>query len=160
MINLSMPNWTQNQKLVAAALLSILVSAVSTTATAVVQSYTNSGLDIPVLVNVAIVSFFPLLGAALLNYIPAHALQIMQTLQDSTQQAQQSLQGLQQQHNALIAATVQAKSQPAPQPAQIAPTPPTLVAVPTQANSGYVDPLATPITEQMPVPQLPFPVQS
>src|SRR5437879_5113314 len=95
-------NWTQNQKLVAASLLSLLVSVLSTTATAIVQTYTNSGLNIPVLVNVAVVTFFPLLGAALLNYIPAHAMQLLAASEDSKAQLVQSLQGLQQQHNALI----------------------------------------------------------
>lgn len=164
MINLNMPNnWTQNQKLIAAGLLSILVSVVSTTATAIVQTYTNSGLDIPVLVNVAVITFFPLLGAALLNYIPAHAIQLMQSLQDAAQQKQNALQGLQQQHNALIA-VVQAQSQPVTpvQPVPVAPPPtPVAVAQPVpmavaqpvvmpQGSSSYIDPLATPITAQMP----------
>lgn len=149
-----MPNWTQNQKLIAAGLLSILVSAASTTATGIVQAYTTSGLDIPVLVNVAVVTFFPLLGAALLNYIPAHAMQLLAASEDTKTQLAQDLQRLQQQHSALIAATVQAKSQPAP----IAPPPP--IAVPQQVSTGYIDPLATPITAQMPIAQKPFPVQS
>lgn len=122
-------NWTQNQKLVAAGILSILVSAASTTATGIVQTYTTSGLDIPVLVNVAVVTFFPLLAAALLNYIPAHAMQLLAASEDSKAQLAQSLQGLQQQHSALIAATVQAKSQPV-QPAPLVPSPPVPAAVP------------------------------
>ena len=140
MLNLNMPNnWTQNQKLIAAGLLSILVSALSTTATGIVQAYTLSGLDIPVLVNVAVVTFFPLLAAALLNYIPAHAIQLLAASEDSKVQLAQSLQGLQQQHSALIA-TVQAQSQPV-QP------------VPAAA-------LRAPVSVPQPVQQQPFPPQA
>lgn len=144
MMNLNNLNWTQNQKLVAAGILSILVSAASTTATGIVQAYTKSGLDIPVLVNVAVVTFFPLLGAALLNYIPAHAMQLLAASEDTKTQLAQDLQGLQQQHSALIAATIQAKSQPAhpvPLPAPVAvPQPVQQVPFPPQATPAFTPP--------------------
>jgi hypothetical protein len=88
------------------------------------------------------------------------------TQQSQINTQQQSLQGVISQLMNVLPALFQVHSHPVPtapmpvtvQPAPIAPLP-MPVAAPQQANTGYVDPLATPITAQIPIAQVPFPGQ-
>jgi hypothetical protein len=107
---MNLPPMTQNQKLVLSFLASTAAGAVSAVIAAVVQSYTQQGLDIPVLVNVALIAFGAFFGPALYNFVPGHIQQIMQAYSDTAAMYRSTAQQTQQQHAALTQ-TAQALSQ-------------------------------------------------
>lgn len=107
---MNFPPLTQNQKLVLSFLASTAAGAVSAVIAAVVQTYTQQGLDVPVLVNVALIAFGAFFGPALYNFVPGHIQQILQAANDTTVMLRNNLQQSQQTHVAM-AQTAQALSQ-------------------------------------------------
>jgi hypothetical protein len=168
---MKLPPMTQNQKLILSFLASTAAGAVSAVIAAVVQSYTQQGLNIPVLINVALIAFGAFFGPALVNYVPNHIQQILAAANDTTVMLQRNLQQTQQAH-AAMAQTVQTLAQVAQKQAVAAAQPVPLQGSAQPAASGSVQ-LNSPATNanwmldkpviQQPQPplqgvqQLPFP---
>jgi hypothetical protein len=154
---------TQNQKLILSFLASTAAGAVSAVIAAVVQGYTQQGLNIPVLINVALIAFGAFFGPALLNYVPGHIQQILAAANDTTVMYRNNLQQTQQAH-AASTQTIQVLSQVVQKQAVAAAQPLQGSAQPVQSvNAGnwMLDvPTANTTAVQPPlqgVQQMPFP---
>lgn len=163
---MNFPPLTQNQKLILSFLASTAAGAVSAVIAAVVQTYTQQGLDVPVLVNVALIAFGAFFGPALYNFVPGHIQQILAASNDTAVMLRNNLQQSQQTHVAMaqtaqaLSQTVQAQAvalvQATPPPAPVQPlqgsTPPA-----TQLNWMLDKPTAQQPAPLQGVQQVPFP---
>src|SRR6266704_1323092 len=129
---MNLPPMTQNQKLILSFLASAAGAAASAGIAAIVQAYTQQGLDIPVLINVGLLAFFAFFGPALKNYVPGHIQQILQASVDTAAMYRNAAQQSQQAHAALTQ-TVQTLSKVAQQQA----------ASPAQPLQGSAQPAAS-----------------
>jgi hypothetical protein len=174
---MKLPPMTQNQKLVLSFLASTAAGAVSAVIAAVVQSYTQQGLNIPVLINVALIAFGAFFGPALANFVPPHIQQIIQAGADTQAMYRNAAQQSQQTHAALtqtvqtLAQVAQKQAVAAAQPLQGSAQPVvspnatsgvTQLNFPANANNWMLDkPTASTSAVQpppaQPVQQLPFP---
>lgn len=80
--------FTQAQQLLLSALLSMLGSGVVAGITAGYQVSQQGNINIGVLINTGLVAFFVFFGKALYDYVPSHASQTMQALQDALAEIQ------------------------------------------------------------------------
>jgi len=171
-------NQSQATKLLINGFIALLVSALTGALTAGYLSYTVNGFNLAAIIVVMYTAFLATFIPALYRFVPAHAEEEIAFLRTQLQSLPSGLQGVVQALSGTIAnlnstatsAASQAQNGPlihiytkdatvAPQgtdPAKIEqlPTQATpVVAQPVvmpQVSSGYVDPLATPITAQMP----------
>lgn len=167
---MNLPPMTQNQKLILSFLASTAAGAVSAVIAAVVQSYTQQGLNIPVLINVALIAFGAVFGPALYNFVPGHLQQIMQAYADTSAMYRNNAQQSQQAHAALtqtvqtLAQVAQKQAVQAAQPLQggIVQTGIAQVDFPPANNTNANWMLDKPVVQQPQPPsqgvqQLPFP---
>jgi hypothetical protein len=139
-------NWYQklspSSQLVVSALISLLGTAIVTTCAAVYQNYTQAGrLDVGSLINYAIVTFSVLISKALYDYVPAHAVQLIQAGQDAQVAMQDSLQRAQAIASGVIATNgkqVQSASSQGQMPAVIVQPPTNLKLDDIQAISAQL----------------------
>jgi hypothetical protein len=90
---MNIPTLTNNQKLVAGAVLSLAVSAGSTALTAIEQAYTaQHTLNVGVLIIVGLTTFGSVFGAALYNYVPGHAMAEIAAIRDTVEDVRIALQ--------------------------------------------------------------------
>src|SRR5258706_21294 len=180
-------NQSQATKLLINGFMALLVSALTGALTAGYLSYTTNGFNLAAILLVMYTAFLATFIPALYRFVPAHAEEEIAFLRAQLATLPNGLQGVVQALSGTIAnlnttaTSAPSQSQPGPlihiytkdataapqgvDPAKVdqLPTQGMPVAQPVvtpQVSSGYVDPLATPITAQMPIAQKPFPVQS
>jgi hypothetical protein len=84
---------TPAQQLIINGIISLLATAIVGAVSATYQYYDQNGLvNLGVLLNFMLLTFIVLFGKSLYDYVPGHAQQLIQALQDSEQQAQTALQ--------------------------------------------------------------------
>src|SRR5260221_954173 len=183
----SMNTWYSNQsqatKLLINGFMALVVSALTGALTAGYLSYTTNGFNLAAIVLVMYTAFLATFIPALYRFVPAHAVEEIAFLRTQLATLPSGLQGVVQALSGTIAnlnstaTSAPSQSQPGPlvhiyttESAVVAPqgTDPAKIeklttqatpALPPQATtaSGYIDPLATPRTAEMPV--ITFPTQ-
>jgi hypothetical protein len=182
-----MNNWynsqSQSTKLLLNGFMALLASALTGALTAGYLSYTTNGFNLAAIVLVVYTTFLATFIPALYKFVPAHAAEEIAFLRSQLATLPSGLQGVVQALGGTIASlnsnatSAASQSQPGPlihiytdkattiapqgvDPAKVEQLPTQSVPVMTpQANTGYVDPLATPRTAEMPVVQVAFPGQ-
>jgi hypothetical protein len=140
---------TPTQTLVVNGILSLLVTALMGAGSAAYQYYTMGGkINVGELINIACITFLILFGKSLHDFVPGHAQDLIQSLQDTYNDSQTALAA------ALHTSSIQASNaqvQAMPAPLQTQPTPVQVVIHTTgtpdvqQTFTPAIDPLATPL---------------
>lgn len=147
--------WTNDQKLVVNALLSILGSALLAGVSAIVMNANNApeAVNISISLSIFVTAFVGSCGQALYNYLPAHWQVLIQAQQDTIAQLQSTQQSLQETHSVTVAALSKAVQQPVTQNA-VGPSQPQQAPIAIRASTVNVTGGATatlaPLAEEAP----------